>query len=81
MFDRIPVWLQGAIVRAIRTFIITVLGLLAAIPIVGLSLQDYLQALAVAAIPALLAGIDKAIREFRAAAGEGVINEVIPPGS
>lgn len=79
VLDRLPYWLQGAIVRAIRTFIVTVAGLLAAMPTTGLTLRDYFQGLGIAAIPAVLAGLDKAVREFRAAAGEGVINDVIPP--
>lgn len=60
-----PYWVQGAIIRAVRTFVITAIGVLAAVPFIGLTVEEYLRVLGVAVLPAALAGLDKAFREFR----------------
>lgn len=65
MLRSLPYWASGAIIRGARTFVLTAIGFLAAVPFMGLSLEEYLQALSIALIPAVLAGLDKALREFR----------------
>lgn len=60
----LPYWVQGAIVRAARTVIATMLAAVVLVPLTG-STVDFVKALILALVVGLLTGIDKALRELR----------------
>jgi hypothetical protein len=64
ILNGLPYWAQGAIIRAIRTFVLLFAASLAAIPIAGVSLQEYLQAVILMIPGIIVIAIEKGVREY-----------------